>query len=203
MKTSTKVRALPHIATRRLKTEFLVQLDGASTKEEDKILVIGATNLPNQLDKAALRRFSRKVLIDLPDVKAKKAMIGKLLQQVPHKISDSDIADVAYRMERTRSNDLVFSANDVKIAVKEAAMAPIRDHTYEELLLLPKNQLRLLEKKDLVKAIKDNPASLTSKDYDKYKKFGEEKKSRNQGERVGAATEIFDIEEPNPTQEGM
>ena len=136
------------------------------------------------------------MLIDLPDVKAKKAMIGKLLQQVPHKISDSDIADVAYRME-------LFSANDVKIAVKEAAMAPIRDHTYEELLLLPKNQLRPLEKKDLVKAIKDNPASLTSKDYDKYKKFGEEKKSRNQGERVGAATEIFDIEEPNPTQEGM
>lgn len=80
-----------------------MQLDGASTKAEDKILVIGATNLPNQLDKAALRRFSRKVLIDLPDHKAKKAMIAKLLEKVPHRLTEADITDVAYRMERTPS----------------------------------------------------------------------------------------------------
>jgi SpoVK/Ycf46/Vps4 family AAA+-type ATPase len=57
-------------------------LDGASTNSDDKILVIGATNLPNQLDKAALRRFRKKVLIDLPDTNAKKAMITKLLEKV-------------------------------------------------------------------------------------------------------------------------
>jgi SpoVK/Ycf46/Vps4 family AAA+-type ATPase len=62
--------------------------------------VIGATNLPNQLDKAALRRFTKKVLIDLPDIQAKKAMITKLLESVPHKLTESDIADVAQRMER-------------------------------------------------------------------------------------------------------
>jgi len=90
-----------YTATRRLKTEFLVQLDGASTKQDDKILVIGATNLPDQLDKAALRRFSRKVLIDLPDTKAKKAMIAQLLSKVSHKLTETDIVDVAYRMERT------------------------------------------------------------------------------------------------------
>jgi SpoVK/Ycf46/Vps4 family AAA+-type ATPase len=125
-----KVTSSMNSATRRLKTEFLVQLDGASTKTEDRILVIGATNLPNQLDKAALRRFSRKVLIDLPDLKAKKSMITKLLSKVPNKLSEADISDVAYRMERTHHCYLVFSANDVKIAVKEAAMAPLRDHTY-------------------------------------------------------------------------
>jgi SpoVK/Ycf46/Vps4 family AAA+-type ATPase len=75
-------------------------LDGASTNSDDKILVIGATNLPNQLDKAALRRFTKKVLIDLPDTKAKKAIITKLLEKVPHKLSESDISDVACRMER-------------------------------------------------------------------------------------------------------
>jgi len=31
-------------ANRRIKTEFLVQLDGAATSSEDRILIVGATN---------------------------------------------------------------------------------------------------------------------------------------------------------------
>lgn len=81
----------------------------------------------------------------------------------------------------------VYSANDVKIAVKEAAMAPLREYTYEQLLLLPKERLRRIEKKDLLKAVKDNPASLSNKDYERYKKFGSERRNRNT-EQVGAGT---------------
>ena len=43
-------------ASRRIKTEFLVQLDGATTKQEEMVLVIGATNRPQELDEAARRR---------------------------------------------------------------------------------------------------------------------------------------------------
>jgi spastin len=45
-----------HEATRRLKTEFLVQFDGLpGNSETDKIVVMAATNRPQELDEAALR----------------------------------------------------------------------------------------------------------------------------------------------------
>ena len=39
-----------HESSRRIKTEFLVQLDGASTVGEERILIVGATNRPQDLD---------------------------------------------------------------------------------------------------------------------------------------------------------
>lgn len=56
-----------HESSRRLKTEFLVQLDGATTESEERILVIGATNRPQELDDAARRRFVKRLYIPLPD----------------------------------------------------------------------------------------------------------------------------------------
>lgn len=56
-------------SSRRIKTEFLVQLDGANTfgNEEARILIIGATNRPNDLDEAVRRRLVKRLYIPLPN----------------------------------------------------------------------------------------------------------------------------------------
>lgn len=50
-------RSNEHEASRRLKNEFLLRFDGANTDQTRRILVIGATNRPEELDEAARRRL--------------------------------------------------------------------------------------------------------------------------------------------------
>jgi SpoVK/Ycf46/Vps4 family AAA+-type ATPase len=44
-----------------MQNEFLIQWDGAQTNKEDKLLIVGATNRPQELDEAARRRLVKKV----------------------------------------------------------------------------------------------------------------------------------------------
>jgi predicted AAA+ superfamily ATPase len=48
-------------SSRRLKTEFLVQFDGASTAAQRRVVFIAATNRPHELDEAVIRRFTRQI----------------------------------------------------------------------------------------------------------------------------------------------
>ena len=73
-------------ATRRVKTEFLVQLDGAGTAEAQakNVLVVGATNRPQELDEAARRRFVKRLHIPLPDEEGRTIIIQKAIHNHRH-----------------------------------------------------------------------------------------------------------------------
>jgi vacuolar protein-sorting-associated protein 4 len=51
---------------RRIKTEFLVQMQGVGN-DMDGVLVLGASNVPWELDPAIRRRFEKRIYIPLPD----------------------------------------------------------------------------------------------------------------------------------------
>jgi len=56
-----------------------VRLEGATTNKRDRVLVIGATNLPQELDNAARRRFVKKLYIPLPNRTGRTQLIKRII----------------------------------------------------------------------------------------------------------------------------
>jgi len=66
-----------------VKTEFMAQWDGMLNHNENRsVVIICATNRPYALDPAVLRRLPHRILVDLPDVTARKSILNKLLKDV-------------------------------------------------------------------------------------------------------------------------
>lgn len=107
--------------TRRIKTEFLVQLDGiTASKENGNILVIGATNRPQDLDEAARRRFVKRLYIPLPDEETRYSLLSILLKKNENTISEEELRTLTNRSDG-------YSCADIHNLCREAAMGPIRD----------------------------------------------------------------------------
>lgn len=105
-------------ASRRIKTELLVQMDGVG-KDSRGVLILGATNIPWQLDAAIRRRFQRRIHISLPDVNARMKMFMLAVGNTPCNLTQAD-----YRHLAEISED--YSGSDISIAVQDALMQPIR-----------------------------------------------------------------------------
>ncbi|XP_058200966.1 uncharacterized protein LOC131315791 isoform X2 [Rhododendron vialii] len=106
-----------HEASRRLKTELLIQMDGL-TRTDDLVFVLAATNLPWELDAAMLRRLEKRILVPLPEPEARRAMFEELLP------SPSDEEKLPYDLlvEKTEG----YSGSDIRLVCKETAMQPLR-----------------------------------------------------------------------------
>ena len=54
-------------------------------------MVIGATNLPKELDQAAKRRFSKFVFIGHPDLESRMELVKRNLKEVEYSLSQKDL----------------------------------------------------------------------------------------------------------------
>mmetsp|Transcript_28769 Transcript_28769/g.35350 ORF Transcript_28769/g.35350 Transcript_28769/m.35350 type:complete len:386 (+) Transcript_28769:1080-2237(+) len=106
-------------SSRRIKTEFLVQMQGVGHKH-DGILVLGATNLPWALDPAMRRRFEKRIYIPLPEAHARTIIFKLNVGDTPNELSEYD-----YKKLGEQSDG--FSGSDVAVVVREALMLPLRE----------------------------------------------------------------------------
>lgn len=105
-------------ASRRIKTELLVQMNGVGN-DSGGVLVLGATNIPWQLDAAIRRRFEKRIYIPLPDIEARTEMFKLNVGNQPCTLSQQDYRALGEMTEG-------YSGHDVAVSVRDALMEPIR-----------------------------------------------------------------------------
>jgi len=103
--------------------QILVEMDGFEPTQN--IIVIAATNRPDVLDPALLRpgRFDRRVMIDLPDLKDREAILKVHVRKKPL-AKDVNLRTIA---ERTAG----FSGADLANILNEAAILAARNNRKE------------------------------------------------------------------------
>lgn len=92
-------------AHRGVITEFMQEMDGLKSSKDDRVIVIGATNRPFDLDDAVLRRLPRRLLVDLPGEKEREEIL-KILLRDETMSPDLDLKALARRTESFSGSDL-------------------------------------------------------------------------------------------------
>lgn len=105
-------------ASRRIKTEFLVQMQGVGHDDEG-VLVLAATNIPWALDSAIRRRFERRIYIPLPEAQARCQMLKIHMGDTPNTLTEADWEELA---EKTP----MYCGSDINNVVRNALMECVR-----------------------------------------------------------------------------
>ncbi len=126
---------------------LLVELDGFAS-EKGGIIIIGATNRADKLDKALLRpgRFDRKVMVGLPNLKEREAILNyhAAKRKINPELSFAELAKVTTGM----------SGAELEAVINEAAILTVRENRKQ------------IEREDLVEAVdrvQMGPAKISNK----------------------------------------
>jgi SpoVK/Ycf46/Vps4 family AAA+-type ATPase len=190
-----------HEATRRIKTEFLIQWSdlqraaaGREQTEKEKmkgdasrVLVLAATNIPWAIDEAARRRFVRRQYIPLPEGETRAVQLRNLLGHQKHNLDEVDIQRLVILTDGEslinsllQMNNLLtskgFSGSDITALAKDAAMGPLRS-LGEKLLQMSMDEIRPIQFQDFEASLINIRPSVSYqglKHYDDWaKEFGE------------------------------
>ncbi|KIY47195.1 ATPase [Fistulina hepatica ATCC 64428] len=107
-----------HEVTAMMKGEFMTLWDGLLSAT-DQILILGATNRPEDIDPAFLRRMPKRFAVGLPDLEQRKRILSLMLKDT-HLAPDFPIDLLASKTDG-------FSGSDLRELCRNAAMVPVRE----------------------------------------------------------------------------
>lgn len=108
-----------------IKSEFLTWWDGISTSAASQVLVLGATNRPQHIDSAILRRMPRTFLVPLPDEAGRLAILDLLTNK------ENVTVEARNFLPELAKQTAGYSGSDLKELCKTAAMVRIQERTHE------------------------------------------------------------------------
>ncbi|XP_016952820.1 spastin isoform X1 [Drosophila biarmipes] len=157
-----------HEASRRLKTEFLVEFDGLpGNPEGDRIVVLAATNRPQELDEAALRRFTKRVYVSLPDEQTRELLLNRLLQKQGSPLDTEALRRLAKITDG-------YSGSDLTALAKDAALEPIRELNVEQVKCLDISAMRAITEQDFHSSLKRIRRSVAPQSLNSYEKWSQD-----------------------------
>jgi katanin p60 ATPase-containing subunit A1 len=171
--------ATEHEASRRVKSEMLVQMDGVGSQTEEgegiTVMVLAATNRPWDLDEALRRRLEKRIYIALPTKDCRKQLFqlnlkGSLV---------AEEVDFDYLVNHTKG----YSGADIASVCRDAAMMPMRRKLLKMRTKGGINQeavdeIRIevdvpINFKDFKDAVSNTSKSVSNADLENYKKWME------------------------------
>lgn len=159
-----------HDASRRLKTEFLIEFDGVQSAGDDRVLVMGATNRPQELDEAVLRRFTKRVYVSLPNEETRRLLLKNLLCKQGSPLTQKELAQLARMTDG-------YSGSDLTALAKDAALGPIRELKPEQVKNMSANEMRNIRLSDFTESLKKIKRSVGPQTLEAYirwnKDFGD------------------------------
>nr|XP_033792415.1 spastin isoform X2 [Geotrypetes seraphini] len=159
-----------HDASRRLKTEFLIEFDGVQSSGDDRVLVMGATNRPQELDEAVLRRFTKRVYVSLPSEETRLLLLKNLLSKQGSPLTQKELAQLARMTDG-------YSGSDLTALAKDAALGPIRELEPEQVKNMSASEMRNLRLSDFMESLKKIKRSVSPQTLEAYirwnKDFGD------------------------------
>ena len=188
---SSRGAAGEHEASRRVKSQLLTEMDGAATpsstapatntsggessssepQQQKIVMVLGATNLPWELDEALRRRLEKRIYIPLPDLEGRAALFRLNLRQL--KLADDvDIAVLAGLCDG-------YSGADVTNVCRDASMMSMRrmiaGKTTDEIKRMKREEMEQpITHADFIEALQRVQSSVGKNDMDRYDKWMQE-----------------------------
>jgi len=107
-----------------MKTQFMMLWDGLSTKSGSTVIVMGATNRPQDLDKAIIRRMPAQFHVGLPN-EDQRLKIIRLVLMTETVADDVDLNRIA---KLTNG----FSGSDIRELCRNASVYRIRNYMRKE-----------------------------------------------------------------------
>ncbi|GFQ79545.1 katanin p60 ATPase-containing subunit A-like 2 [Trichonephila clavata] len=116
-------RGCDHEASRRMKTEFFLQMDALASCDKF-VLLLGASNMPWELDCAILRRMEKRILISLPDAESRSCLFEKYLSSIS--VTENIKVNTTLDFKQLAEISENYSASDIELVCKEVKMIFIR-----------------------------------------------------------------------------
>uniref|UniRef100_A0A8C4ZES0 Katanin p60 ATPase-containing subunit A1 n=1 Tax=Gadus morhua TaxID=8049 RepID=A0A8C4ZES0_GADMO len=165
-----------HEASRRVKAELLVQMDGVGGASESEdpskmVMVLAATNFPWDIDEALRRRLEKRIYIPLPSGEGRVELLRINLLELELE-GDVDMDKIAEQMEGYSGADITNVCRDASLM---AMRRRIEGLTPEEIRNISKDEMHMpTTMQDFEAALKKVSKSVSASDLLKYEEWIEE-----------------------------